>query len=86
MDCDFREEDNFLPLEIPDGAANPEDRLLTPEIRKILVKTLQIVRPGLRMVFVLHDMEGFIGQDGGGAGFEPNCGQGTLKASQAETS
>jgi len=59
MDCDFREEANFLPLEIPDGAANPEDRLLASEIREILVKTLQMVRPALRMVFVLHDMEGF---------------------------
>jgi len=59
MDCDFREEENFLPLEIPDGAANPEDRLLASEIREILVKTLQMVRPGMRMVFVLHDMEGF---------------------------
>jgi RNA polymerase sigma-70 factor (ECF subfamily) len=59
MDCDFREEENCLPLEIPDGAANPEDRLLASEIREILVKTLQMVRPGLRMVFVLHDMEGF---------------------------
>jgi RNA polymerase sigma-70 factor (ECF subfamily) len=58
-DCDFREEKNFLPLEIPDGAASPEDRLLASEIREILVKTLQTVRPGMRMVFVLHYMEGF---------------------------
>jgi RNA polymerase sigma-70 factor (ECF subfamily) len=32
MDCDFREEETCLPLEIPDGAANPEDRLLASKI------------------------------------------------------
>ena len=40
------------------GAPNPEELYSATELREILRKTLQDLGPGLRMVFVLRDIEG----------------------------
>jgi DNA-directed RNA polymerase specialized sigma24 family protein len=46
-------------LEIADWAPNPEQLYWASELRHILTQTLEQVRPPLRAVFVLRDIEGF---------------------------
>jgi RNA polymerase sigma-70 factor, ECF subfamily len=57
-DRDFQAEEDSLSPEIRDWAPNPEERYRASEIREILIKTLQRLQPSLRVVFVLHDMDG----------------------------
>ena len=59
LDEDFQSDDGNLPIEIADWAPNPEDLYQTTQWREILRKTLQKLGPGLRIVFVLRDIEGF---------------------------
>ena len=59
LDEDFQSEDGKLPIEIADWAPNPEDLYQATQLREILRKTLQQLGPGLRIVFVLRDIEGF---------------------------
>jgi RNA polymerase sigma-70 factor (ECF subfamily) len=58
IDGDSQSEDGNLPIEIADWAPNPEDLYRTVQLREILRKTLQKLGPGLRVVFVLRDIEG----------------------------
>src|ERR1700732_59641 len=48
----------MLPMEAADWAPNPEQLYWASELRDILVNTLSELRPILRTVFVLRDMEG----------------------------
>jgi RNA polymerase sigma-70 factor (ECF subfamily) len=57
MDKDFETEDD-LPIDVADWAPNPEQLYQTSELRDILRNTLQELGPGLRLVFVLRDIEG----------------------------
>ena len=57
-DRDFQREEETLPREIADWMPNPEERYRTLELREILIKTLQSLGPGIRVVFVLRDIEG----------------------------
>jgi RNA polymerase sigma-70 factor (ECF subfamily) len=50
--------DGVLPLDVPDRAPNPEQLCWASELRDILVRTVQELRPILRTVFVLRDVEG----------------------------
>ena len=50
--------DEVLPIEVTDWARNPEQLYWTTELRNILIKTLKELRPILRTVFVLRDIEG----------------------------
>jgi RNA polymerase sigma-70 factor, ECF subfamily len=50
--------DEVLPMEVTDWARNPEQLYWTTELRNILIKTLKELRPILRTVFVLRDIEG----------------------------
>ena len=59
LDEDFQSDDGRLPIEIADWAPNPEDLYQATQLREILRKTLQKLGPGLRVVFVLRDIEGF---------------------------
>jgi len=45
-------------LNLTDWAANPESLYSTTELRHILEKSLQKLQPGLRVVFILRDVEG----------------------------
>ncbi len=54
-DC---QEENVLPLEVIDWAPNPEQLYWSTELREILIKVLKELRPILRAVFVLRDIEG----------------------------
>jgi RNA polymerase sigma-70 factor, ECF subfamily len=57
-DYNFQSEEDNIPLEVVDWAPNPEELYRTSELREILRKTLQELSMGLRMVFVLRDIEG----------------------------
>jgi RNA polymerase sigma-70 factor (ECF subfamily) len=45
-------------MEVTDWAPNPEQLYRASELRDILIKTLRDLRPILRAVFVLQDLEG----------------------------
>jgi RNA polymerase sigma-70 factor, ECF subfamily len=56
-DQDFRAEKDILPREVADWAPNPEELCRASELRDILVKAIEELRPTLRTVFVLRDIE-----------------------------
>jgi RNA polymerase sigma-70 factor (ECF subfamily) len=58
LDEDFESDDMILPREVADWAPNPEELYRASELRDILIKTLEKLRPVLRTVFVLRDIEG----------------------------
>ena len=58
LDEDFEAEDVALPREVADWAPNPEELYRTSELRNILIASLKQIRPILRAVFVLRDIEG----------------------------
>lgn len=58
LDEDFQAEGDVLPMEVTDWAPNPEQLYSVSELREILIKALQELRPSLRTVFVLRDIEG----------------------------
>lgn len=59
IDGDFQSDDGNLPIDVADWAPNPEDLYRAAQLREILRKTLQDLGLGLRVVFVLKDIEGF---------------------------
>ncbi len=58
LDEDFQADEAMLPRELADWAPNPEDLYRASELRDILARTLRELRPILRAVFVLRDIEG----------------------------
>jgi len=58
LDENFQADGDMLPIEVIDWAPNPEQRYWVSELRNILIKTLEELRPLLRTVFVLRDVEG----------------------------
>jgi len=52
------DEEGNLPLDLSDWRPNPEELYETSELRTLLSDALQELRPSLRVVFVLHDVEG----------------------------
>jgi RNA polymerase sigma-70 factor, ECF subfamily len=58
LDEDFQTEGDVLPVDVPDRAPNPEQLCWASELRDILVRTVEELRPILRTVFVLCDVEG----------------------------
>jgi RNA polymerase sigma-70 factor, ECF subfamily len=58
LDEDFQADGNVLPLDVPDRAPNPEQLCWASELRDILIRTVGELRPILRTVFVLRDVEG----------------------------
>jgi len=57
-DGDFQRTEDKLPMEVVDWAPNPEQLYWAAELRDILVNTLNELRPILRTIFVLRDIEG----------------------------
>jgi RNA polymerase sigma-70 factor, ECF subfamily len=55
---DFQSEDHSAAFELADWAPNPEELYRGFELRNILRSELQELRPSLRVVFVLRDIEG----------------------------
>jgi RNA polymerase sigma-70 factor (ECF subfamily) len=58
MDEDFQSEEHAAPFEVADLAPDPEKLYRAYELREILRSALQELQPGLRVVFVLRDVEG----------------------------
>jgi RNA polymerase sigma-70 factor (ECF subfamily) len=58
LDEDFETDEDVLPREVIDWAPNAEELYSVSELRNILVKTIEELRPILRAVFVLQDLEG----------------------------
>ena len=58
IDEDFQSEEDMSPLDVADWAPDPEELYRGSELRNILRRTLQKLQPGLRVVFVLPDIEG----------------------------
>src|ERR1700736_3343027 len=58
LDEDFQADRDMLPIDAADWAPNPEQLYWASELRDILVNTLSELRPVLRAVFVLRDIEG----------------------------
>ena len=52
------DEEGRLPIDFSDWRPNPEEMYKTSELRGLLTAALQELRPALRVVFVLHDVEG----------------------------
>jgi len=61
LDEDFQADGDMLPREVADWAPNPEELYRTSELRDILIRSLEGLRPILRIVFVLRDIEGLSG-------------------------
>ena len=55
---DQETETGEISRDVADWAPNPEERYRTAELREILLKALQTLRPTLSLVFVLRDVEG----------------------------
>jgi RNA polymerase sigma-70 factor (ECF subfamily) len=58
LDEDFQADGSNLPTEVADWAPNPEQLYQASELREILLKVISEMRPILRAVFVLRDIEG----------------------------
>ena len=58
LDEDSHVEGDMIPVDVPDQAPNPEQLCWASELRDILVRTIEKLRPILRTVFVLRDVEG----------------------------
>jgi RNA polymerase sigma-70 factor, ECF subfamily len=58
LDEDFQADGNVLPLDVPNRAPNQQQLCWASELRDILVRTVEELRPILRTVFVLRDVEG----------------------------
>jgi RNA polymerase sigma-70 factor, ECF subfamily len=58
LDEKFDSDADEVPLDVPDRAPNPEQMCWASELRDILVRTVEELRPILRTVFVLRDVEG----------------------------
>ena len=51
-------EDEQLPIDLPDWKSTPEEQYAQSELRDLLTRLLQELRPRLRVVFIMHDIEG----------------------------
>ena len=58
LDEDFQPDRDMHPMEVADWAPNPEQLYRATELRDFLINTLNALRPLLRTVFVLRDIEG----------------------------
>jgi RNA polymerase sigma-70 factor (ECF subfamily) len=58
LEEDFHAGEDMLPMEVTDWAPDPEQLYRASELRDILIKALRELRPILRAVFVLRDIEG----------------------------
>jgi RNA polymerase sigma-70 factor (ECF subfamily) len=58
LDDDFQADGDMPPMEVADWAPNPEQLYWASELRDILISALKELRPALRTVFVLRDIEG----------------------------
>jgi len=58
LDEEVQADGDMPPMDVTDWSPNPEQLYWASELRDILIKTLEELRPMLRTVFVLRDIEG----------------------------
>jgi RNA polymerase sigma-70 factor (ECF subfamily) len=58
LDEEFESDGDALPVDVPDRTPNPEQLCWASELRDILARTVEELRPIFRTVFVLRDVEG----------------------------
>lgn len=58
LPVEFSEGDDQLPIDLSDWRPNPEEQCKESELRDLLTRLLHELRPALRVVFILHDIEG----------------------------
>jgi RNA polymerase sigma-70 factor (ECF subfamily) len=58
LDEAFQADEDVVPREVADWAPNSEELCRASELRDILIKAIEELRPILRTVFVLRDVEG----------------------------
>jgi RNA polymerase sigma-70 factor, ECF subfamily len=58
LDEEFQADEDVVPREVQDWAPNPEQLYWASELRDILINALNELRPIVRTVFVLRDIEG----------------------------
>jgi RNA polymerase sigma-70 factor, ECF subfamily len=58
LSIDDDEQEGRLPIDFSDWRPNPEEQYTESELRELLTRLLQDLRPALRVVFVMHDIEG----------------------------
>jgi RNA polymerase sigma-70 factor (ECF subfamily) len=58
LDEDFATDEDVIPREVIDWALNPEELYSVSELRNILTRAIEELRPILRVAFVLQDLEG----------------------------
>lgn len=58
LDETLESDGDAIPLDVPDQAPNPEQLCWASELRDVFVRTIEELRPILRTVFVLRDVEG----------------------------
>lgn len=58
LDQDFHSQEDTAPFQVADRSPNPEELCRGAELRDILRRALQELRPAIRVVFVLRDVEG----------------------------
>ena len=56
--ADGEGEEDRLPTDFSDWRPNPEQQYTESELRDLLTRLLQELRPALRVVFIMHDIEG----------------------------
>lgn len=52
------EEEHGLPFDLSEWRLNPEEEYRQTELRQLLTRLLNDLRPALRVVFIMHDIEG----------------------------
>jgi RNA polymerase sigma-70 factor (ECF subfamily) len=52
------DEEGQLPIDFSDWRPNPEEQYKESELRDLLTRLLMDLRPALRVVFIMHDIEG----------------------------
>ena len=55
---DGNEQEDQLPIDFSDWRPNPEEQYTESELRDLLTRLLEELRPALRVVFIMHDIEG----------------------------
>lgn len=55
---DSNEEEDQIPIDLSDWRPNPEEQYTESELRDLLTRLLHELRPALRVVFIMHDIEG----------------------------
>ena len=58
LDEDIESDGGAPPVDVPDRTPNPEQLCWASELRDVLARTVEELRPILRTVFVLRDVEG----------------------------